>query len=319
MPNASAENVSTTKNISTMKKISIIQSGGLTGNRDADLAGLIDLFRQAAVPGTDLVVFPELCTTPYFGATDNDTYKAWAEPVDGPSVQLFAKTARALGTAVILGFYELGSDGEHYNSAVVIDGDGSTVTGINLDGEPMRTYRKTSIPKGLVADVPVNEKYFFAEGPGPALFEVAGMKLACLICYDRTFPEYWLGSLALGADVVVPLVSSLGTREKLFQQELQIRAMETQTWVLAANRGGKETMDGTTVSYFGLSCVVDPRGELIAGLPAHIHGQILQTTIDLAEVAATRSHFQLSRDRQPKLLLKVADAFLAGERAGVNA
>jgi beta-ureidopropionase len=319
MPTAITENASTSKRISTTKKISIVQSGGLTGNRDADLAGLIDLFREAAVPGTDLVVFPELCTTPYFGATDNDTYKAWAEPVDGPSVRLFAQSAKDLGTAVILGFYELGPDGEHYNSAVVIEADGSIVTGVDLDGEPVRTYRKTSIPKGLVADVPVNEKYFFAEGQGPALFEVAGMRIACLICYDRTFPEYWLGSLALGADVVVPLVSSLGTREKLFQQELQIRAMETQTWVLAANRGGEETVDGTTISYFGLSCVVDPRGELIAGLPAHTHGQILQATIDPAEVAAARSHFPLSRDRQPKLLLKVADAFLAGERAGVNA
>ena len=47
------------------------------------------------------------------------------------------------------------------------------------------------------------------------------MRVACLICYDRTFPEYWLGSVALGADVIVPLVSSLGSREKRFVQELE--------------------------------------------------------------------------------------------------
>lgn len=303
----------------TIKKISIVQSGGLTGNLDSDLSRLIELFREAVEPGTDLVVFPELCTTPYFGATGNDAYKAWAEPVDGPSVALFAATAKALSTAVILGFYEKGPAGENFNSAVVIDAAGSIVPGTNLDGEEVRTYRKTSIPQSPVAGVPVNEKYFFAEGSGPAVFDVAGMKLACLICYDRTFPEYWLGSRALGAEVVVPLVSSLGFREKLFLQELEIRAMETQTWVLAANRGGEESMDGTTISYFGLSCVIDPRGERTASLPAHSHGHILRTQIDLADVASARADFPLSRDRRPQMLLKAGDAFLAGQRTAVSA
>jgi N-carbamoylputrescine amidase len=301
----------------TLKNISIVQSGGLTGNLQADLSRLLQMFRKAASPDTDLVVFPELCTTPYFGATGNDAYKAWAEPVDGPTVRLFADTAKALSTAVILGFYELGSDGKRYNSAVVIDSSGMTVTGLNLDGDEVHTYRKTSIPKSFLGDVPINEKYFFAEGSGPAVFKVAGMRVACLICYDRTFPEYWLGSAALGADVVVPLVSSLGSREKLFIQELEIRAMETQTWVVAANRGGEETIDGATVSYFGLSCVVDPRGELVASLPAHSHGEILCATIDLAEVPSAREDFPLSRDRRPALLLKAGDAFLAHQGAGV--
>lgn len=298
----------------TIKNISIVQAGGLTGNQQSDLVGLLRMFRAAAAPDTDLVVFPELCTTPYFGATDNDAYKAWAEPIDGPTVQLFAETAKSLGTAVIFGFYELGADGERYNSAVVIDADGALVTGVNLYGKRVRTYRKTSIPKNLVAGVPINEKYFFAEGSGPAVFEVAGMSIACLICYDRTFPEYWLGSLALGADVVIPLVSSLGFREKLFLQELEIRAMETQTWVVAANRGGEETLDGRSVSYFGLSCVVDPQGNLVSHLPAHRHGEILRATIDLAEVASARDRLPLSRDRQPSLMVKAGEAFIARSR-----
>lgn len=303
----------------TLKNVAIAQTGGLVGDLQRDLAALLDMFHQAATPGTDLVVFPELCTTPYFGATGNDAYKAWAEPVDGPSVRLFAETARALGTAVILGFYELGPDGERYNAAVILDADGAIVSGVNLDGNVVHTYRKTSIPMSLVAGVPVNEKYFFAEGSGPAVFEVAGMRIACLICYDRSFPEYWMGSLALGADVIVPLVSSLGTREELFLSELRVRAMETQTWVLAANRGGEETMDGRTVSYFGLSCIVDPTGNLVAHLPAHRHGQILHAMIDLAYVASSRAAFPLSRDRHPTLLVKAGDAFLAGQRAGARA
>jgi hypothetical protein len=94
MPIASTQNVSITKNISTMKKISIVQSGGLTGNRDADLADLIDLFRQAAVPGTDLVVFPELCTTPYFGATTMTRTKPGPNPLTVPQYGCSPKQQR---------------------------------------------------------------------------------------------------------------------------------------------------------------------------------------------------------------------------------
>lgn len=303
----------------TLKNISIVQSGAMIGNLDVDLPKLLQLFREAVTPDTDLVIFPELCNTPYFGATSNENYKSWAEPLSGPSILGFATTARELGTAVIMGFYELGSDGKLYNSAVVIDAYGNLVTGHNLDGDEVPTYRKTSLPQNPVGGVPVNEKYFFTEGSGPAVFDIAGMRIACLICYDRTFPEYWLGSLALGAEVIIPLVSSLGNREKLFLQELQIRAMETQTWVLAANRGGKETIDGTTVSYFGLSCAVDPDGEIVEALPAHTHGDILRTRIDLGHVQESRIAFPLSRDRIPGILIKTGEAFAATAQKMINA
>lgn len=293
----------------TNKNICIVQSGGMAGDLAQDLEHLLGLFAQAALPGTDLVVFPELCNTPYFGATGNDAYKLWAEPLDGPTLTAFRRAAKEHGTAVVLGFYEAGADGELYNSGAVIDADGTLVHGTGLDGQTVPTYRKTSIPQSLVVDVPIDEKYFFAEGSGPAVFDVAGLRIAPLICYDRTFPEYWMGARALGADVVVPLVSSLGSREKLFIQELQVRALETQAWVLAANRGGPETLDGRTVDYFGLSCVVDPRGDLLEHLPAHHHDDLLRVSIDLDAVAEARAAFPLGRDRRPHLLEKVARTF----------
>ncbi|GER23564.1 putative hydrolase [Zafaria cholistanensis] len=299
----------------SQRNICIVQSGGMAGDLAQDLERLLHLFAEAAAPGTgprpDLVVFPELCNTPYFGATGNDAYKLWAEPLDGPTLTAFRQAAREHGTAVVLGFYEAGADGALYNSGAVIEADGTLVHGTGLDGRTVPAYRKTSIPQSLLADVPIDEKHFFAEGSGPAVFEVAGMRIAPLICYDRTFPEYWLGARALGADVVVPLVSSLGSREKLFLQELQVRALETQTWVLAANRGGPETLDGRTVDYFGLSCVVDPFGDLVDHLPAHHHDDLLRTDIDLDAVPQARAAFPLGRDRRPDLLEQAARRFAA--------
>jgi N-carbamoylputrescine amidase len=292
-------------------RVAIVQSGSLTGDAEADLAALLDLFRMAA-EGSDVVIFPELATTPYFGATGDDRYLRWAQPVDGPAVIAFRSAARAADAAVIVGFYERADDDVHYNSAVVIDRRGEVVSGRTLDGDSVRTYRKTSIPQGDVSGIPVDEKRFFAPGPGPAVFQLDGVALSCLICYDRTFPEYWLGSRALGAQVVVPLVSSMGFREALFQAELQVRALATQTWVLAANRGGPETVDGRVIHAFGLSCAIDPTGALIASAPAHEAGHILRVEVDLRAVEDARARLALARDRRPELLEKTA-RILAGD------
>ena len=75
---------------------------------------------------------------------------------------------------------------------------------------------------------------------------MAGVRLVIVICYDRSFPELWQALVRLGAEMIVPVVSSLGWREQRFVDELSIRAFETQTWVVAANRGGKETHAGVT-------------------------------------------------------------------------
>lgn len=288
-------------------EVAVVQSGQTPADGAAALDELIALFEQAAV-GADLVVFPELATTPYFCGVRNDARKAWAQPVPGPTTARFAEAARRLGTAVAFGLYEDGGDAL-YNSAVLIDADGTVVHGTDVHGERVPTYRKTSIPKDDLSDV--DEKHYFAPGSGPVVFDALGTRFGMLICYDRSFPEYWLASRAAGAEVMLVFVSSMGFRETLFTPELQVRAMETQTWVVAPNRGGEETLDGKTVSYFGRSSVVSPRGALVVSAPAHEAGPIVRATLDVAEVAAARTAFPLGRDRQPGVFRYLADALAA--------
>jgi beta-ureidopropionase len=287
--------------------VAVVQSGGCPPDRATAVAGLLDLFEQAATPGVDLVVFPELATTPYFGGSTDDVYKDWAQPIPGPDTDAFAAAARRLGVGVIFGLYERAADGTLYNSAVVIDADGALVLGTDFRGATVSSYRKASIPMNQIGDVAVNEKRFFEPGDGTVLFEAFGTRIACLICYDRSFPEYWLAARAAGAEVVVALVSSLGSREALFTQELQVRAMETQVWVIAPNRGGPETLAGVSTSYFGLSCVVAPDGAVVAAAAAHTNPELLHTSLDLTAVDRVRAAFPLSRDRRPQLFHSLAE------------
>lgn len=289
-------------------KLAVVQSGNCPADHGQAMDRLIGLFEEAAAAGVDAVVFPELATTPYFGASGDESYKAWAQTVPGPDVALLAAAARRLGTGVIFGLYEKAQDGSLYNSAVVIDEHGSLVVGRDLRGSAALSYRKSSIPKSLVEGVPVDEKQFFEPGPGPVLFEAFGTRFTCVICYDRTFPEYWIAARAAGAETVVALVSSLGSRETLFIQELQVRAMETQVWVVAANRGGPETLAGTTVDYFGLSCVIGPDGAVIAQAGAHTSPEIIGAVLDLDAVPRIRESFPLERDRNPEIFRYLAEA-----------
>ncbi|WP_213815342.1 carbon-nitrogen hydrolase family protein [Glaciihabitans sp. dw_435] len=288
--------------------VAVVQSGSTSPDRATAIADLLDLFETAATPGVDVVVFPELCTTPYFGSTNDDRYKAWAQTIPGPDTDAFAATAKRLGVGVIFGMFELGEDGVGYNSAVVIDGTGTIVSGTTLAGDRVSSYRKMSIPKGQVGVTAVNEKYFFTPGGGTVIFEAFGARFACLICYDRTFPEYWLAARAAGAEVVVALVSSMGSREALFVQELQVRAMETQVYVIAPNRGGAETLGETTTDYFGLSCIATPEGEIVALAAAHTNPEILSATLDLNRVADVREYFDIARDRRGDVFQYLATA-----------
>jgi beta-ureidopropionase len=295
----------------TELRVVVIQSGQTPADHERAVDELIGLFEAAAGPDVDLVVFPELATTPYFCGTADDRYKAWAQTVPGPDTERFAAVAAATGTGVVFGLYERAADGRLYNSAVMIDGDGRIVVGTAADGSERLTYRKSSIPQNVVGPgQSVDEKHFFEPGTGVVTFHAFGTRFACLICYDRSFPEYWLAARAAGAEVVLTLVSSLGEREKLFTQELQVRAMETQVWVIAPNRGGRERLDDRETDYFGLSCIVAPNGDIVAQAPAHRTGPQLSATLDLGRVAAVRESFPLSRDRAGHMF-----AYLAGHYA----
>lgn len=279
-------------------RVAVVQTGGIAEDRTAAIDELIALFEEHATSDVDLVVFPELVTTPYFCGGRDDAYVSWAQTVPGPDTDRFAEAARRLSTAVVFGLYEDAGDAR-YNAAVMIDASGELVLGTDLEGRTVRSYRKTSIPTNDIS--PVDEKYYFEPGTGPVVFDALGTRFSMLICYDRSFPEYWLAARAAGAEVMLVLVSSMGFRETLFVQELQVRALETQVFVVAPNRGGVETLGGRTTSYFGRSCAVTPDGTVLAQAAPHSDRDAFTVDLDLDEVARVRADFPLQSDRVPAI------------------
>ena len=138
---------------------------------------------EAADRGARLVVLPELTLC---GSIFRDTAEAAerAEPLSGPSVELFRDLSRRLGVVVVGGFCEVSGLARPYNSAVVADG-----------GELLAVYRKTHLWDF--------EKELFTPGPVlPPVVPTSVGVVAPLICYDLSFPELLLDVARRGAQVV---------------------------------------------------------------------------------------------------------------------
>lgn len=283
-------------------RVSVVQSGGCGPDVDQNLSMLGELVRRSAAAGTDLVVLPELCTTPYFasGPFDPDA-KNWAEPVGGPSTQFFAAIARELNTNIVFGMAELGEDGVVYNGMVVLDRQGNVIEGVGPDGQRYRAFRKLSAPSVFAGTLTVDEASYCTPGPAPMTFEIDGIRWGALICYDRAFSEVWLANRTMGADAILAIVSSFGWRESLFVDDLRLRAMEVGVFVAAANRAGLETHKGHTTDYFGRSCIVAPTGDVLAEAPGHEQPVILHATLDMSLLEKARTMWPVWNDRRPEL------------------
>ena len=127
--------------------------------------------RSAAAGGADLVVLPELVATGYVLDRDAllDRAESTAEP--GPVLSAWSEQARALGITVVGGFAERDHD-RLFNSVVVI----------GPDGEAAGTYRKLHLFG--------REREVFTPGDvGLPVFDVGGVRLGVVVCYDLRFPE----------------------------------------------------------------------------------------------------------------------------------
>ena len=108
-----------------------------TGDKESMLDKHEQFARDAKEQGAQVICFQELFYGPYFGITEDVKYYDYAEPADGPIVQRFAALAKELGMVMVLPIYEEEQPGVYYNTAVVVDADG-TILG---------SYRKHHIPQ----------------------------------------------------------------------------------------------------------------------------------------------------------------------------
>jgi N-carbamoylputrescine amidase len=264
-----------------------------TGEYETMLDTNIQYARQAADDGARVLCFQEIFTGPYFCNVQDPSFYDLAEPIpDGPTVTAMMKVAKETSMVIIVPIYERVDEGTFYNTAAVIDADG-TLLGI---------YRKTHIPQveGFW------EKFYFRPGNlGYPVFDTAVGRIGVYICYDRHFPEGWRELGLKGAKIVFnPSATTRGHSKYLWQLEQPAAAVANQYFVGAINRIGAEDLVDT--DYYGSSYFVDPRGEIVGDTASDTQDEVVVRDLDMSEIEAARRQWAFYRDRRPEVYEGIA-------------
>jgi N-carbamoylputrescine amidase len=262
----------------------------------ANIARVVELVREAAAKGAQVILPPELFQGPYFCVSQEERWFATAFPWrEHPCVTALAPLAAELGVAIPVSIFE--RDGPHYfNSLVMLDADGT----------PLGVYRKSHIPDGPG----YQEKYYFR--PGDTGFKVWSTRFGRIgvgICWDQWYPEAARAMTLMGAEALFyptaigsePHDASLDTKDP-WRRAMQGHAVSNVIPVVAANRIGFEPGPGAGggQTYYGSSFIADHRGDLVAELGREDEGAIV-ATVDLDFLATHRAAWGFFRDRRTDL------------------
>lgn len=257
--------------------------------RDKMLEAHLPLIDEAAEKGVQVLCFQEVFTQPYFcPSQDKKWYEAVEKIPDGCTTRLMQEYAYRHNMVIVVPIYEEESPGVYYNTAAVIDADGSY----------LGKYRKSHIPQVAPG---FWEKFYFKPGNlGYPVFETAYLKLGVYICYDRHFPEGWRALALDGAEYIVnPSATVEGLSKHLWELEQTASAAANGVFIGAINRVGTEDPWADQMgNFYGSSYITNPRGEIEAQASAD-QDELLIHDIDLDKVREVRNTWQFYRDRRP--------------------
>jgi len=256
-----------------------------TGDKESMIKANVALARQAADQGAQVLCFQELFYGPYFCQVQDPAYFSYTESIPGPTSELMQELARETHMVLVVPIYEIEQEGVFYNTAFVIDADGTY----------LGKYRKHHIPQvqGFC------EKYYFRPGNlGYPIFQTAVGPIGVYICYDRHFPEGWRALGLAGAKIVFnPSATSRGLSAYLWNLEQPAAAVANEYFVGAINRVGVEELGDN--NFYGSSYFVSPRGQIIGEAASDSQSECIVRDLDMNELTEVRHTWAFYRDRRP--------------------
>lgn len=263
-------------------------------DRDANVATIERLVREAAARGARIILPQELFETPYFCKDQKQELFALAQPVEEhPVIARMSALARELSVVIPVSFFEKAHNA-YFNSLAMVDADG-TVLGV---------YRKSHIPDGPG----YQEKYYFSPGDtGFQVFHTRYATVGCAICWDQWFPETARSMALMGAEILL-YPTAIGSEPQdatLDSQGHWTRVMQGHAGanlmpLVASNRIGREEGESCAITFYGSSFIADPTGALVAQADRDSE-TVLTASFDLDRIAAQRASWGVFRDRRPEL------------------
>ncbi|MGE2832931.1 carbon-nitrogen hydrolase family protein [Mycobacterium sp. SMC-4] len=270
--------------------VAVAQVPSVLGDPDANIEAMAGWLRSAADRGADVTVFPECALSGYMMDSRAQVEAAAVEATDERLAPL-VQTASDTGAFGVFGLLERDGD-KVYNSAVLVGPDG--IVG---------SYRKQHLP-GLGADAFVDP----GDGAAPRVYDVNGLRVGIMICFDLRFPES-ARELALGgADVIAMPTNWPLTAGFLADHMTRVRAVENLVYVAVSDRCDRES----DTDFLGRSQIVAPSGEVL--IDAGTEQGIVLAPLDLAQSRTKTLTFddppfslQVFDQRRPELYSALTD------------
>jgi N-carbamoylputrescine amidase len=255
--------------------------------KNASFEKHLPMIDEAGKKGVQILGLQEIFNGPYFCPSQDTKWYDAAEPCPGPTVEKLQAYAKKYNMAMVVPIYEKEQAGILYNTAAVLDHDGTY----------LGKYRKTHIPHTSQ----FWEKFFFKPGNmGYPVFQTRYAKVGVYICYDRHFPE---GARALGlngAEIVFnPSATVAGLSQYLWKLEQPAHAVANGYFVAASNRVGTEA-PWNIGKFYGTSYLVDPRGKFVS-VGSEDNDELVVGVADLDMIEDVRKTWQFFRDRRPDM------------------
>ncbi len=261
-----------------------------------NVAKAIGLVREAASRGATVVLLPELFEGYYWPQAQRERFFERAHPVDGhPFIGRFQALASELGVVLPLSFFEKAGHA-HYNSLVMIDATGEQVG-------PVPQVAHPGWPR-LHGEVLLHARRHRLQG----LCHADRGRLGAAICWDQWYPETARAMALQGAEVLL-YPTAIGTEpeaagpmdtSRMWRRVMLGHAVANACYLGAANRVGREVVEGAEQSFYGTSFICDYAGEILAEA-GRTEETVLVAPLNLDEARAFRAGMGFFRDRRPDL------------------
>ncbi|MGV9745855.1 carbon-nitrogen hydrolase family protein [Rhodococcus zopfii] len=256
-----------------------------TADPDTNLATALRLIEEAADGGAALVALPE--NGLMLGT--NAQMREAAFDVDAVPVKELCAAARRHSVVIVLGGMKNRTVDGVYNSALVIDRDG-TIAG---------RYDKLHLFDANIGGQSFEASSVERPGDGPVLIDVDGVRIGLTICYDVRFPELSRELAAAGAEILlVPAAFVRSTGEAHWHTLLRARAIENLAYVVAPATVHSPTPDHVDAfETYGHALVVSPWGEVLVDL-GEDPAVVTVVDLNLDAVAAARARLSVLSGRR---------------------
>jgi predicted amidohydrolase len=252
------------------------------GSVTQNLAKNLELIRQAAAQGADLILFPEVQLTEFFPQYPGQDVRGYGIELDSPVVAAFQEACHQNHIAAVPNLY-LTENGKFYDASLLIDRTG-TVVGIQ---------KMVHIAQ---AEQFYEQDYYAPSDTGFQVFDTEWGKIGIVVCFDRHYPESIRTESLMGAELIlIPTVNTKSEPLEMFEWEVRVQAFQNSVAIAMCNRVGTEGQ----MEFAGESLLTDANGSII--VKADDTEQLLLAEIDLQEASQIRSQKPYTTLRRTEL------------------